>query len=327
LVGTVAYQTYSAMLGVRLPANALSTEDVDVAQFQNVSIAVKDEIPPVLDILKEVNGSFHAVPHTSDSRRATSYIANRSLRVDFLTPNEGADTDEPKPLPALRTDAQPLRFLDFLIREPEQAVVLHGSGIYVHVPAPERYAVHKLIVSRRRRVGSAKSDKDLFQSEALINVLAQKRPYELKSAWEEAIERGHTWRQHLMEGIVKLPPFGRDTLLRTIGWRREQVPNLALGFESDAPRYIFDRDVIVFNGKDVAGRIRCEISHEALEDHFNADDLTKEGRVEKFRENRSLIEQMASIKYRSWPVEEPGVILIRTGDVQKLRGQIKRSAG
>ncbi|MGA7673622.1 MAG: GSU2403 family nucleotidyltransferase fold protein [Rhizomicrobium sp.] len=325
LVGTVAYQTYSAMLGVRLPANALSTEDIDVAQFQNVSIAVKDEIPPVLDILKEINDSFRAVPYTSDSRRATSYVANRGLRVDFLTPNEGSDTDEPQPLPALRTDAQPLRFLDFLIHDPEQAVVLHGSGIHVYVPTPERYAIHKLIVSRRRRAGSAKSDKDFFQSEALINVLAQKRAYELKSVWEEAVRRGQTWRQYLMESVIRLAPIARDTLLKTVDWRREQVPNLTLGFESDAPRYLFDRDVVAFNGKDVAGRIRCEISREALEDHFNADDLTKEGRVERFRENRSLIEQMASMKYQSWPVEEPGVILIRTGDVRKLRERVNDS--
>ena len=104
------------------------------------------------------------------------------------------------------------------------------------------------------------------------------------------------------------------------------MPNLTLGFESDGPRYIFDRDVVVFDGKDIRGRIRCEISREALEDHFGADDLTKEGRLERFRDNRSLIEQMASMKYRSWPIEEPGVILIRTGDVQQLRGQINRPA-
>lgn len=327
LVGTVAYQTYSAMLGVRLPANALSTDDIDVAQFQNISIAVKDEIPPVLDILKEVDESFRAVPHTSDSRRATSYLANRSLRVDFLTPNEGGDTDEPQPLPALQTDAQPLRFLDFLIHEPEQAVVLHGSGIQIYVPAPERYAIHKLIVSRRRRAGSAKSDKDLFQAAALISVLAQKRAYELKSVWEEAIGRGQTWRQHLMESIIRLTPVARDTLLKTIDWRREMVSDLDLQFTNPAPSYDFDRDVVIFNGKDIGGRIRCEISREALEDHFNADGLAKEERVERFRDNRSLIEQMASIKYRSWPIEEPGVILIRTGDVQELRGQIDNSAG
>lgn len=326
LVGTVAYQTYSAMLGVRLSANALSTEDVDVAQFENVSIGVKDEIPPVLEVLKGVDESFRPVPHTSDSRRTTSYRAKRGMRVDFLTPNEGRETDEPKALPAFRTDAQPLRFLDFLIYEPEQAVVLHGPGIYVYVPAPERYAVHKLIVSRRRRVGSAKSDKDMLQAEALIMVLADRRPYELKLAWEEANNRGKSWRWYLSESVTKFAPVARDTLLKAVGWRREFVPTLNLRFGSDAPRYVFDRDVVVFVGEDVSGRVRCEISREALEDHFGADNLTKEERVKKFLEHRSLIEHLASLKYRSWPIEEPGVVLIRTDEVQELRKQIDNSS-
>jgi hypothetical protein len=55
--------------------------------------------------------------------------------------------------------------------------LIYGAGIYVNVPTPYRYAVHKLIVSRRRQKGAAKRDKDLKQAEALISVLAQKRPY------------------------------------------------------------------------------------------------------------------------------------------------------
>ena len=108
LVGTMAYQAYSAMLGIKLPVSTLHTADVDVAQFENVSIAVKDHTPPILEILKGVNKTFRAVPHTNDGRRATSYVAKGGLRVDFLTPNEGPDTDRPQGLPAFQTDAQPL---------------------------------------------------------------------------------------------------------------------------------------------------------------------------------------------------------------------------
>src|SRR3984893_7305806 len=180
LVGTVAYQTYSAMLGVRLAAASLQTGDVDIAQFKNVSVAVGDSTPPVLDILKEVDKSFRAVPHVVDGRRVTSYAVKGGPRVDFLTPNEGGETGQPQTLPALQTDAQPLRFLDYLIYEPEPAVILHQAGIYVQVPAPARYAIHKLIVSRRRREGLAKRDKDLQQAEALLEALVEKRPHDLK---------------------------------------------------------------------------------------------------------------------------------------------------
>lgn len=193
LVGTVAYQAYSPMLGVRLPHAILQTGDVDIAQFQNISVAVGEQIPPVLDLLKNVDETFRPVPHIHE-KNVTSYVAKGGLRVDFLTPNEGKDTDIPQPLRAFQTDAEPLRFLDFLIYDPEFAVLLHDAGIYVLVPSPQRFAIHKLIVSRRRQQGAAKQDKDVQQSAALLDVLSEKRPYELKSAWEEACGRGPTWQ-------------------------------------------------------------------------------------------------------------------------------------
>ena len=134
------------MLGTKLPISIQQTGDVDIAQFEYISIAVGDKTPPVLDVLKEVDQTFRPVPHVHGEHNVTSYQAKEGLGVDFLTPNEGPDTDAPQRLPALQTDAEPLRFLGYLIREPEPAVVLHGAGVYVAVPAPERYAVHKLIV-------------------------------------------------------------------------------------------------------------------------------------------------------------------------------------
>src|SRR5262252_5191586 len=172
LIGTVAYQVYAPMLGVRLPHTILQTGDVDIAQFQNVSVAVEEQIPPVLDLLRSVDKTFRPVPHIH-KRSATSYVAKGGIRVDFLTPNKGPDT-VPKKLPALH-DAEPLRFLDFLIADPGPAVLLHEAGVYVLVPSPQRYAIHKLIVSRRRREGAAKREKDIEQSTALLAVLNEKR--------------------------------------------------------------------------------------------------------------------------------------------------------
>src|ERR1700746_4098628 len=47
LVGTVAFQTYPAMLGVKLPRAPVQTGDVDIAQFKDVSIFVDDRTPPI----------------------------------------------------------------------------------------------------------------------------------------------------------------------------------------------------------------------------------------------------------------------------------------
>lgn len=215
LVGTVAYQTYSSMLGSKLPLSILQTGDVDIAQFKNVSVAVADQTPPVLDVLKDADKTFRAVP-TVHGEQVTSYAAKGGLRVDFLTPNEGADTDKPQRLPTLQTDAQPLRFLDYLIRDPEPAVLLNGPGVYVNVPAPQRFAVHKLMIARRRREGAAKRDKDVRQAEALLSLLLKKRRHELKSAWEEAYKRGKEWRRLLDEGLDDLTPPVRDVMLNPI---------------------------------------------------------------------------------------------------------------
>ncbi len=325
LVGTVAYQTYAPMLGARLPHSSLQTGDVDVAQFKNVSVAVGDQIPPLLDVLRNVDKTFRAVPHIHQ-RSVTSYIAKGGLRVDFLTPNEGPDTDVPIHLPALQTDAEPLRFLDFLIHDPEPAVVLHNAGIYVLVPSPQRYAIHKLIISRRRQEGAAKRDKDIRQSVALLETLNEKRPYELKSSWDEAFNRGPAWRQTLAKGLSDIPSKTRDAVLKTVGALRNIIPGIDLTFSDPPARFDFERDVVTFIGEALARRVRCAISREALDDNFGATtDLSNERRLNKFRQSRSIIERMAREKYLNWPIEEPEAVLIKTLEVPKLQRAITKN--
>jgi hypothetical protein len=89
----------------------------------------------------------------------------KGYRVEFLTGNRGSDecTGKPSPMPALGgASAENLRFLDYLIYDPVRTVLLFREGVSVLVPAPERYAVHKLIVSSRRltdTLGRVKADK------------------------------------------------------------------------------------------------------------------------------------------------------------------------
>jgi hypothetical protein len=318
LVGTVAYQAYSAMLGVRPPISSLQTGDIDIAQFKNVSVAIEDQTPSVLDVLKTVDETFRPVPHISDGRRVTSYVAKGGVRVDFLTPNKGPETDQPQALPALQTDAQPLRFLDYLIYQPVPAVILHNAGVYVNVPAPERYAIHKFIVSRRRPRHLAKRDKDLQQAEALLDVLAHKQPHELKLAWEEAYNRGQTWRQLLLEAISQVAPKTRDLLLKVIGGRRAMIPGLELTFNNPPAHYDLKRDIVTFAGEAFGSPVACAISREALDDHFGASASGSAGRVQKFLDNRSTIEQIARTKFLSWQIEDLDTVLIKTTDVPQL---------
>lgn len=195
----------------------MHTGDLDLAQFQSVSVAVDDAMPPVLDSLRAVDPTFREVPHAADGRRASCYSSRSGFRVEFLTPNTGSDDhqDSPAPMPAVGgASAQPLRFLDFLIHEPVRAVLLHRAGVPVLVPAPERYAVHKLIVGSRGRDdqdGTAKSQKDRLQAKTLMEaMIALRRNADLAEAYVEAWGRGPAWREAIETSLTSFDEKTRE---------------------------------------------------------------------------------------------------------------------
>ena len=138
---------------------------------------------------------------------STRYRNRMDYAVDFLTPNRGSADHQGKParMKALGgAGAEPLRHLDFLLRETERSVLLYGGGVPVTVPRAERYAVHKLIVAVER-VEQAKAPKDILQAHTLIQALALRRPAELAQAWKTAWASGDQWRKKLDAGRRRLP--------------------------------------------------------------------------------------------------------------------------
>jgi hypothetical protein len=321
LVGTVAYQVYSAMLGVRLPVALVQTSDVDVAQFADVSAATGDVTRPMPELLRQVDASFRPVPHI-DPGRAVSYMAASGLRVDFLTPNRGKDTEEPRNLPAFGTDAQPLRFLDFLIRDPEPAVLLHGAGVLVSVPAPQRFALHKRIIARRRREESTKREKDLKQARALLDVLVERRPHELQAVWAEAFRRGKTWQRLLGEGLGLLNPGTRDRVLLTVGARRAVVPGLDLRFVPERAGYDASIEGVRFFAF-AAGRfafadregVACSVGRDMLSVVAGVPLLAAADCLDVFHQHRSQIEQVTRDKYLKRPVDVVGEVRLVRADL------------
>ncbi|MDP9840476.1 hypothetical protein J2T09_005263 [Neorhizobium huautlense] len=206
LIGTVAFQTYAGLLGVRLPAAAVLTGDADIAQDYAISREVEDTLPPMVDLLQEVDPSFRPVPHRSGSIASSAFQSATGYRVEFLTSNRGSDDyiDQPATMPALGgASADPLRFLDFLIRDPMRTILLHKSGVPVTVPDPARYAVHKMIVATRRRttgLSAIKRDKDIRQAEILFEALYEtRRSSDFAIAFEEAWQRGPAWQEALQK--------------------------------------------------------------------------------------------------------------------------------
>ncbi|MBU1312519.1 MAG: hypothetical protein KJ947_21515 [Alphaproteobacteria bacterium] len=206
LIGTVAFQCYAGLLGVRLPAAAVLTGDADIAQDYAISHEVEDSLPPIVDLLQHVDPSFRPVPHRSGSAASSAFQNATGYRVEFLTSNRGSEEyiDQPAKMPALGgASADPLRFLDFLIRDPMRTVLLHKSGVSVTVPDPARYAVHKLIVATRRRtdgMSAIKREKDIRQAEILFEALYEtRRSSDFAIAYDEAWKRGPAWQAALQQ--------------------------------------------------------------------------------------------------------------------------------
>jgi hypothetical protein len=206
VVGTHAFRLYEGELGVRFAFDdAAMTDDLDIASFERLSLALEDAVsPPLTEVLREF--AFDPAPSLEPGRVWRWRQARSEALVEFLTPSFRDDEDL-RSLPALGVSAQSLHFLNFLIAEPIAAAALHRGGVLLRVPRPERFAIHKLIVSDRRREGadSLKARKDRSQAAFLIRALAEDRPDDLREAHEDARSRGRRWSARLDSALGPAP--------------------------------------------------------------------------------------------------------------------------
>lgn len=87
------------------------------------------------------------------------------------------------PVPELGAYAAGLPYLGYLLEESQPGMVAAREGCCaVRVPLPERFAIHKLIVSRLRAGREAKSGKDVHQASVVSAALADTHPGAIESA-------------------------------------------------------------------------------------------------------------------------------------------------
>lgn len=209
LVGTHAFIAYGNLLGVRW-RDASSTLDVDLAHAgSNVSVAMQADIEvDVHDALQSLEMGL--LPITELDGSIGSQYRNPTdaeLRVDFLT-TRGRST-KPVRIPMLNVALEPLKFMEFALEDLTQACVFGRTGACtVNLPAPERYAVHKLVVYGERPLSQrAKANKDLLQTAALAAWFLQNGQARVfNKAWRDLVSRGRGWRSRAKQG--------RDALLR-----------------------------------------------------------------------------------------------------------------
>jgi hypothetical protein len=161
------------------------TEDVDIARGRRIQIAALPE-GGFLAVLRETGLPFQEVPELERGGPPTSFkVRGRMLKVDLLVPAKGAP-DRSIRVPKLGAHATGLPFLDYLIADPMQSILLGRDRIVpIVVPNAGRYCIHKLAVYAMRSTSQiAKRDKDVFHAATLAAVLAPEQDVVLVDAVE-----------------------------------------------------------------------------------------------------------------------------------------------
>jgi hypothetical protein len=212
LIGTHAFLAMGNLLGVRWGAGA-ATLDVDFAHAgRNVSIALP------ADLHLDVHGALESLemgllPITQFDGKAGAQYRNPGdpeLRLDFVT--SGTRRGKPVVLENLNLALEPLKFMEFSLEGTTQGCLIGRAGACtVNLPAPARYAVHKLIVHGERPESErTKAKKDLLQAAALADYHARSgEAGAFNAAWRDALGRGRGWKSRALEGkraLLRLAP-------------------------------------------------------------------------------------------------------------------------
>ncbi|MBN4061423.1 hypothetical protein JYT58_00760, partial [bacterium AH-315-G11] len=137
LVGSHAFNAIGNNLGVTWDAG-FETKDIDLGRMIKVSTLPSHKTTDIL-----LKAGFRAIPQLNRKHSPTNFIHKNGMKIDFLTPMIGKPDSEPALLHGTDIYAEPIRFLDYLIKDPQQAVILTRHGILVSVPQSARYALHK----------------------------------------------------------------------------------------------------------------------------------------------------------------------------------------
>jgi len=206
LIGSHAFNAIGNNLGVTWDAG-FETKDIDLGRMIKVSCPPSNRTSDIL-----IKAGFRPVYSLNHKHEPTTFIHKNGMKIDFLTPMLGKPTKEPALLHGAGVHAEPIRFLEYLIKDPQQASIMTRNGILVDIPQSARYALHKCIVYQYRKDDS-KRYKDLLQAESILSVLEERSPHMIVNAWEDL-----PWKDKALVGISEFRDKEQmSNILSTLG--------------------------------------------------------------------------------------------------------------
>jgi len=122
-------------------------------------------------------------------------LEHPDLTIEFLVPERGRGHEKPYPIPQLAINAQPLRFLDFLI---DNTIVINAESLHIRLPHPAAYALHKFIIFKRRRKID-KHDRDIEGALRVFRELIQSKQHDsIRQIFRKMHQK---WRKKVIENL------------------------------------------------------------------------------------------------------------------------------
>jgi len=138
-------------------------------------------------------------------------VAYSTEDVDIALVPASNDTYPTIPVPELQAHAKGLPYLAYLLGASQEVPILSPHGaVMVRVPVPERYAVHKLIVSQLRAKTSGKPEKDLRQAATLIEALVERFPGAIEDALAAVPKTAARQIKHAVTALERHLPESAD---------------------------------------------------------------------------------------------------------------------
>lgn len=210
LVGSFAFACYGNMLGVSYLSDLSRTEDMDFSVDRRIEVGIRRNLA---EALVQVDSTLKIPRQINPALKPFEMIASDGFKIEFLTTKATESEKAPVLIERFSIHAQPLDYMDFLIESNQPAMMLYGAGIPVVIPDPARFALHKLAVSQLRPISmKTKSDKDLKQASAILEVLLEDNPGLLILASDAVNSRQDLMVNLVRKGMALLPGEFRNAL-------------------------------------------------------------------------------------------------------------------
>jgi len=156
LVGSWCFLLYTRHFGVK--SYPFRTIDIDFL-IPNPYKGKKK-----INIIDLLEGLGYKVAFNSDG---SIYLWNPELKIEFITAEKGRGNEKAIEIKNLSLRAIPLRYTDILLADP---VSIIEDGINVRIPSPASFALHKLLISAKRKKTEKKA-KDIEQALLVLDAV------------------------------------------------------------------------------------------------------------------------------------------------------------